>query len=176
MPEQKEKTKMKYWLIAIMSLLIVGCTTTPPVAHVIGQRTFVQTHKKFLGIKVATVTQELKTKEQKLEDLEIENARSDARTEERQKAAAFWFGICFFAAAAAFVFAGYFAQGWKFFGGAAAISFALGVSAWSFESVVSYLQYPAYGIAAAVVLWSMWKLKDFALLERLKNSKEGSIL
>jgi hypothetical protein len=173
--------KVNDWLffaliVVIVTGILASCTTTPPVEHKVGGRVYVQTTKKCFGVPISTKTEELKTKEQKFDDLDIEKEKNKVKTTERQKAAAFWFGVGFYLAATVFVFVGYFAKGWRFFGGAAFLSFGLGVAAWSFESIVPYLKYPAYAIGGAVVLWSMWKLKNFALLEKLKNSEKGKIL
>ena len=170
----------------LMAFLIVivtffcSCTTDAPRTTKVNGVTAVQTDHRFLGVKTWTKNKEMKTKEQKLDDLAVDGERRKQEnkliTAERQKTAAFWGGIIFFGLAVAFVFAGYFLQGWKFFGGAALVSFCLGVASWSFESLVPYLPYLGGGIGAAVVLWTMWKLKDFNLLDKLKNSEPGKIV
>lgn len=189
-PEMKKahpvkKAKIADWLffsfvIVLLVALLCSCTTGEPKSFVVNGVTKTHTEKKILGIPYHTQVEEHKTKEQKLDDLDVETETRKQEnklvTEERQKTAAFWGGVIFFALAVGFVFAGYFLQGWKFFGGAALVSFGLGVAAWSFESVVPYLKYPAYGIGAAVVLWTMWKLKEFNLFDKLKNSEKGKIL
>lgn len=168
------------WLILVLCLITSACTMGPPIKHVINGKTVVHTDKKFLGLPVATKVEEVKTKQQHLDDLAVEKATReqdlDLKTEERQSAAAFWIGVALLACAVVFVFVGYIAAGWRFWGTMAAISGALGAAFWSFEHLIPMLKWPAYCIPVAIVLWTMYKLKDFSLLDKLKKSEPGKIL
>jgi hypothetical protein len=160
--------------------LLCACTTDAPRMTKVNGTTIVQTDKRLCGVKMHTTTTEVKTKEQKLDDLEIEKETReqnlDLKTEERQSAAAFWAGVVLLAFAPICVIIGYLCQGWKFWGGLSVVSGGLGAAFWSFEHLIPYLKWPAFAIGGAVVLWTMWKLKDFALVDKLKKSLPGEII
>jgi len=169
-------------IICAFASFLCSCTSDAPRITKINGTTMVQTDTRVCGIKAWTKEKEVKTKAQKLDDLDFEKAKAKQdeklKTESRQKAAAFWFGIvCFIGAAACVVF-GYVSQGWKFWGGMAGVSAALGAAAWSFEHLIPYLKWPAFGLAGVGVLWSMWKLKDFSAKKKLRalvNSVPGEL-
>lgn len=171
---------MRTLLTLLILVTCIGCTTDAPRMTRINGSTRVQTDHRFLGMKMRTTSETVKTKEQQLDDLEVEKVRREddqnLKTEERQSAAAFWFGVIMFAVAAGSVFAGYICSGWKFWGGMAAVAGALGCTAWGFEHLVPHLKYGAYALAGMAVLWTMWKLKDFDLINRLKHSEAGELL
>ena len=167
-------------IATLFIVLLCSCTTDTPRVTKVNGHTVSQMDKRFIGIKVSTKTEILKTKDQKLDDLEVEKEKReqelDLQAEERQSAVAFWAGMALLAFAPICVIIGYIVSGWKFWGGLAGVSGLLGACFWSFEHLIPYLKWPAFAVAIAVPLWLMYKAKDFSLLERLKNSKEGSIL
>lgn len=171
---------MKPVMTVTLMAILAGCTSGLPQMTAINGHTVVQTHKKFLGIPVYTKTDTVKTKEQQLDDLEVDKERreteQDLITEKRQSAAVFWIGLALMIAAPACVVIGYLSTGWKFWGTMAALSAALGAAFWGFEHLLPYLKWAAGGLIGTCVLWSMWKLKDFNLLEKLKNSEPGELL
>jgi len=160
--------------------LLLSCTTDVPRTTKVNGSTCVQTDKRFLGVKVYTKTEEVKTKEQRLDDLEVEKEEReqelDLKTEERQSAAAFWIGLALLIAAPCCAIAGYVSSGWKFWGSLGIICGFLGIGFWSFEHLIPYLKWPAFGLVGAVILWTMWKLKDFSLMDKLKDSEPGKLL
>ena len=135
-------------IVFLTVITLTGCTTDVPRITKIGETTIVQTDKRFCGAKINTETKEIKTKEQKLEDLEIQKKQReqdiDLDTEERQKVMAFWFGVALLGFVPVCVVLGYVLQGWKFWGGLAAISGFLGGAFWSFEHLVPFLKWPAF--------------------------------
>jgi len=160
--------------------LLSSCTTDVPRTTKVNGSTCVQTDKRFLGMKYATETEYIKTKEQRKDDLEVEKEEReqelDLKTEERQSAAAFWIGLALLIAAPCCAIAGYVSSGWKFWGSLGIICGLLGIGFWSFEHLIPYLKWPAFGLVGAVILWTMWKLKDFSLMDKLKNSEPGKLL
>jgi len=158
-----------------------SCTTDTPRMTKINGSTCVQTDTRFLRMKVHTNTEYIKTKIQQLEDLEVDKQKReqelDLKTEERQSAAAFYIGLALLIAAPGCVLiGGIINKGWTFWGTMAVLCGLLGVSFWTFEHLVPHLKWGVFGLVGAVVLWIMWKLKDFSLLERLKNSDPGKLL
>lgn len=166
---------MKYYLLLI-GIIVTGCTTGKPDKFVINGVTRVYTPKKVLGITYATKVEEVKTKEQKLDDLDVEKKENKIKSLERQKKAAFWIGMILLCAAPACVVIGYLTSGWKFWGSMAALSASLGCAFWGFESLLPYLKWGAGVLVGCMVLWTMWKFKDFSIVEKLKNSEPGKLL
>jgi len=172
----------------LLSLVMVGvvimaasalssCTTGEPKSYKINGVTRVHTPKKICGVTYWTSTEEVKTKEQQLDDLEVDKERReqelDLQAEERQAATVFWFGTICMSCALACVIAGYLLKGWRFWGGLAALLAVIGTLSWSFEHLIPHLKWVAYGIGGVAVAWTMWKVKDFSLKEWIDKRKQG---
>lgn len=161
----------------MLLLVLVGCSSGEPRVFSLNGITRVHTDHKIFGITYRTEIEDMKTADQQREDIELDKERDKAEldviTEKRQKTAAFWGGVVLLAGAVASVIFGYISDGWRFWGGMAAICAVSGVGAWSFEFVISYLHWIGVAILLAGILWTMWKLKDFSLNKHLKKRKEG---
>lgn len=161
--------------VCISLYFTIGCTSDAPRMTELDDTTIVQTDTRVLGVKVATKTDVVKSQAQKMKDLDIKKAERqqdiEIRTEERQSKASFWLGVVMFAASAACVIIGYACAGWKFWGGLATICAAIASSAWMFEHLTHYLKYAAIGLAGVIVLWTMHKLKDFSVIDKIRKDR-----
>jgi hypothetical protein len=167
---------MKTVCLFIALLFAVGCTSGRPEKFTINGHTRVQTQKKFCGVPIYTKIEEVKTTNQQLDDLDVEAKENKLKSLERQKAAAFWIGLVLMVLAPVCIVIGYISSGWKFWGTMAVISGSLGAGFWGFEYLIPYLKWGVGGLLACVVLWTMWKVKDFSLIDRLKNSEPGRLM
>lgn len=166
---------MKWIIIILLALLTVltGCTTDSPRLTKVNGHTVSQTDKRFLGIKVWTSENEILTADQEREKIELDKERREAdldlKAEERQSAFAFYLGAGCILAAVGCVVAGYFFKGWKFWGGLSMLCGGMGALAFGAEQTIGYLKWLVGIPVAAMVLWSMWKLKDFSGAEMTRE-------
>ena len=158
--------------VTLLLLLCTSCVSDKPVITPVNGTTVVQTHRRFLGIKVWTSEQEVKTYEQAKADLKIKKAEEEQEIglnrKKRQEAAAFWTGSALFLAAMGFVVMGYLSSGWKFWGGMAASAAGLGAMCWGMAHWLPYLKWfsiLAFAIAAGKTLYDS---KDFNLKKWLE--------
>ena len=164
------------WVLFMLWLVLSSCTTRPPVVTPINGHSVKQVTTEFCGIPVWTSNEDVMTTEQEIEALDVDKRKNRIKSLERQKTAAFWIGLCLMIAAPVCVIVGYLSQGWKFWGCMAALCAALGAAFWGFESLLPYLKWALGGLISLAVLWTMWKLEDFSLIKRLKDSDKGKIL
>lgn len=167
-------------LHALLLGALTSCTTGKPEKFIINGKTRIHTPKKIIGITYNTVVEDVLTKEQEKDRLEIEKERReqelDLQAEERQSAAVFWIGLALVAFLPVAMAIGYVTKGWKFWGGIGVSSGILGICFWSFQHLVPYLKWGGVALVASIILWSMWKLKDFDLIEKIKNSDKGKLI
>jgi len=165
-------------LLLISSVIYdTGCTTDKPRAYPINGYTEVHRDKRVLGIKYHTEVKEVKTYEQKKEDLRISEA--EAKTEikikrsQRQENFAFWLGATLLAGAVVSIFMGILSKGYLFWGTMAATCAVLGSLAFGFAHWIPYLKWAPVPLVIAAVLWGMRCAKDWSIKDWWKQ-KRGS--
>lgn len=152
--------------VFIIALLVTSCTVAPPKLYEVGEMSESHRIHKVLGIPYKTVIERIESPKQTKDRLRREKAEKEQdmrlKQEERQNSAAFWGGVTAFGLAVACVIAGYLLQGWKFWGGLAAILAGIGSLSWAFAHWVPYLKWLIIPVAGAGIAKTMHGAKDFS--------------
>jgi hypothetical protein len=145
-------------------MLFSSCTSDAPRIHTAGNRTVVQTDKRFLGLKVYTAQREVKSKKEQEQEIEISRKKAQA-------ALATWAGAALLGWAIVSVILGYLTRGWKFWAGMAAVSGTLGLIVWSLSHWLPYLKWAIVVVVVVGIAKTLHGTKDFSLKRWFQERK-----
>jgi len=154
-------------------VLLFSCTTGEPRVYTINGITESHTPVRFCGIPVHTRVEQHKTKEQRLDDIEIGEKAAEAATEAKRGTIALWIGAACLIASIGALIAAYVSKRWKTWGGIALILGGACSACWGLIEWIPHMKWILL-LPASLLIYTLWRCRKFDFKEWIENRKRDN--
>ena len=151
-------TKISFVVVCMLALLF-SCSTGAPEKYKINGITESHTPKYICGIPAGTIIDKHKSVEQREDDIALEKLESDAKVETARGWVAMWIGAACLVGAIGCAFMGYISQGWKRWGGLAAMCALSCGMCWGLVEWIEYMKWLLV-IPIAALLYFLYEHRE----------------
>ena len=154
-------------------VLLFSCTTGEPRVYTINGITESHTPVKFCGIPVHTRVEKHKSKEQRLDDIEVGEKAAEAATEAKRGTIALWIGAACLIASIGSLIAAYVSKRWKTWGGIALICGGSCAMCWGLIDWIEHMKWLLL-LPLGLLLYTLWRCRKFDFKEWIENRKRDN--